>query len=172
MDVGSFIHLSYRSHGVGCMVAFTFVLPLMVGGGFAAFAIAAPDDFLAFAFSTWWAPVCLVAGISAFFYFLGFSLFHWFGETRIIANREALTVRRGLWCFASTTDIQREALQKFEQVKDGGEGEDTFPTWGLFAVAKKKVPVLSRQPLEKSDWLGGVLAEHFGVEYVEASKRE
>jgi hypothetical protein len=59
---------------------------------------------------------------------------------------------------------------ELQQVKDGGEGKDSFPSWGLKVIGEvnqdtKTFKLISRQPHSRSVWLGNVLAEHLGVPF-------
>ena len=65
-------------------------------------------------------------------------------------------------------------------MRDGGQGDDSFPSWGLEVEADtntnpnidtdRKTTLLYRQPYEKSRWLGQVVARWAEVEFVEAAK--
>ena len=48
------------------------------------------------------------------------------------------------------------------QVKDGGEGKDSFPSWGLNVQVEKPYILLSRQEYQKSHWLGTMLKKWSG----------
>ena len=172
LNVGNSINLTYKTHGMGCMVAFILILPLVLGGAFLTFAISSPTKFQDFVFATWWTPICAFCGLFAIVFFLCVAMFNLFGLTEIIATQDSLTVRRSLWFWSSSKRIDFNRSLLFEQVKDGGEGEDSFPSWGLRAVSRKKLMLLSRQPIEKSDWLGRVLADHFDVKFIPATIRE
>ena len=69
-------------------------------------------------------------------------------------------------------DVAKAELKEVKQVKDGGEGEDSFPSWGLALIAGTEVHVLSRQPIDKSDWLGPIIAKWAGVEFEPAKVRK
>jgi hypothetical protein len=168
LNIGTSLDLTYKSHGMGCMIAFTMIMPLVLGGAFLGFALASPTEFQNFVFATWWTPICFCCGLFAILYFLYFSVFNLFGVTQFVADRHKLTIRKSVWFWSSSRSIDRNASLRFEQLKDGGEGEDSFPSWGLRAVGSKKLMLLSRQPLEKSDWLGQLLSEHFGSEFSRA----
>ena len=172
LDIGTSLDLTYKSHGMGCMIAFTLILPLILGGAFLGFAIASPSEFQNFVFATWWTPICALCGFFAILYFLIFSLFNLFGVRQFVAERDQLTFRRSLLFWSSSRSIEGNQSLRFEQFKDGGEGEDSFPSWGLRAIGRKKLVLLSRQPLEKSDWLGELLSEHFNSEFSPAPIRE
>jgi hypothetical protein len=172
LNIGTSLDLTYKSHGMGCMIAFTFTLSLVLGGTFLGFAISSPTEFQDFVFATWWTPICGFCGFFAILYFLCFSIVNLFGVTQFVADRNKLIIRRSVWFWSSSRSIERDASLRFEQSKDGGGEEDSFPSWGLRAVGAKKLTLLSRQPLEKSDWLGQLLSEHFGSEFSPASIRE
>ena len=61
-------------------------------------------------------------------------------------------------------------IKTFIQIKDGGEGDDSFPSWGLEVEEKKKNSLISQQPYESSHWLGRFLARWAGVEFIENPK--
>lgn len=44
------------------------------------------------------------------------------------------------------------------QVKDGGEQEDSFPSWGLRLESRKAMTLIYRQPYASSLWLGQLIA--------------
>ena len=172
MESGEFIRLTYKAHGMGCMVAFMLILPLMVGGGFLSFAIISPTEFHGLLFATWWSPICSLSGLGASMYFLWSAMFNLVGLTEIIATDEDLTIRRNLGPWTSSKSMKLNQILRIIQFKDGGGEEDSFPSWGLRVVGHQKLILLSRQPIEKSDWLGGLLAQHFNVEFSPASIRE
>lgn len=63
----------------------------------------------------------------------------------------------------------REIIE-LQQVKDGGQGKDSFPSWGLRVVGEvdqdtKTFKLISRQPHSRSIWLGDVLSDHLGVHF-------
>jgi hypothetical protein len=81
-----------------------------------------------------------------------------------------LTVETDVLGFRRRKTIPRNAIQRFLQVKDGGVGDDSFPSWGLKVEADKKTTLLFRQPYEKSLWLGRVLAKWANVDFIETTK--
>jgi hypothetical protein len=104
-------------------------------------------------------------------YFTFFVLWLSFGRTEFVVSRENLIVRKKLFAFQREWQIPSEAIEYFEQVKNGGEGEDSFPSWGLNVRARRQIPLLARQPIEKSDWLGRILSEFYQVEFRPCEKR-
>lgn len=59
---------------------------------------------------------------------------------------------------------------EFQQVKDGGKGKDSFPSWGLRAIGEvdqdtKTINLISRQAHSRSIWLGTVLADQLKVPF-------
>jgi hypothetical protein len=63
--------------------------------------------------------------------------------------------------------IPRTSIRRLVQEKDGGEGEDSFPSWGLRLEGETTATLIFRQPHKKSRWLGQILAEWAGVEFSE-----
>jgi hypothetical protein len=59
----------------------------------------------------------------------------------------------------------RVEVTAVRQVKDGGDGEDSFPSWALAVVGRTEMRVLSKQPIEKSAWLGLIVARWAGVTF-------
>lgn len=163
--------ITYKSHGMGCMLAFMLAVPLGIGGSFLIVAVSSPSQFHEFgSHPLAWIP--LLCGFIAIVYFLHFSLFNLFGSTRFVATERDLTVYRTLWFWTRKSRIDRTRIREFVQVKDGGGKEDSFPSWGLKVTGARTVNLLSRQPIEKSDWLGALLARHFGVEYLPSDDRD
>lgn len=66
--------------------------------------------------------------------------------------------------------MPRTSIRRLVQVKDGGDGKDSFPSWGLRIEGEQKVTLIFRQPHEKSRWLGKILAQWAGVELSEVPK--
>jgi len=165
------LRISYRSRGTGCMIVFLVVCVSSVTAGLSFFALRDWQQFQAFIFAEWWTPLAFAAGLSAAVYFTFFILWLLFGSTEFIVSRENLIVRKKLLGFRRELQIPSELIKYFEQVKDGGEGEDTFPSWGLNVCARSQIPLLARQPIEKSDWLGRILSQFYSVEFRPCEKR-
>jgi hypothetical protein len=99
-------------------------------------------------------------------FFLGVTIFT-FKPEELVAEKYFLWRRR-------QRVFLRQSIKAVKQVKDGGEGEDSFPSWGLSIIGDKAVGIISRQPMEKSDWLGPIVAEWAGVPFepAEPAKRQ
>jgi len=83
-----------------------------------------------------------------------------------------LVVEQSLWRLRRLRVIPAADVRAVEQVKDGVEGDDSFPSWGLVLVlAAGRVTLLAWQPADKSAWLGPVVARWAGVSYVPAAVR-
>jgi hypothetical protein len=82
----------------------------------------------------------------------------------------SLTVNTDVLGFKRTATIPRSSIRRIVQVKDGGEDDDSFPSWGLKVEGEKEVTLIYRQPYDKSHWLGGVLAKWAQVDFVEAPR--
>lgn len=68
--------------------------------------------------------------------------------------------------------FEKDSIERFVQVKDGGEGKDSFGSWGLKMEGEQEDILIFRQPYEKSHWLGQILAQWADVEFVEAPKTD
>lgn len=58
-------------------------------------------------------------------------------------------------------DVSRHAVRGVVQTYDTPES-DSFATWGLMLEAESAVELLTRQPRDKGQWLGGVIAAWAG----------
>lgn len=140
-----------------------------------------------------WTPGCVLMTQQAFFgknspeYLLMlFSLPFWAAEIGVIAYvlwlffsvtaftfyPDRLLVERTLYKYQRRREIPRSAIKIVRQIKDGGEGEDSFPSWGLVVEGATDLKLLSRQKIEKSAWLGPIIARWAGVEYESSLKKK
>jgi len=94
-----------------------------------------------------------------------FVMWHFFSATIFEVEGGRFKVTRRLFRFRKERTFPVDEIEAIQQIKDGGEGEDSFPTWGLAVEGAKSVTILSRQAFEKSEWLGPILADWIGVEY-------
>jgi hypothetical protein len=85
--------------------------------------------------------------------------------TRFTFGTDELVVEQSLWRSRHRRSFPRRSVTAVKQIKDGGETDD-FPTWGLVVITGEVIPVLCRQPIDKSNWLGPVIAQWAGAPYV------
>jgi len=85
-------------------------------------------------------------------------------------DQENLVMKSDVLGFKRCKTIPKNSIQRLVQVKDGGEGKDSFPSWGLKVEGINKATLIFRQPYEKSHWLGQILSKWAGVEFVKVSK--
>ncbi|MFN7291047.1 MAG: hypothetical protein ACK5T6_10715 [Pirellula sp.] len=82
-----------------------------------------------------------------------------------------------------TVSIPRGTITEIQQIKDGGEGDDSFPSWGLkirssafvntlahrlilfnnFGRTNRMRSILARLPYDQSEWLATILSKWSGV---------
>lgn len=79
---------------------------------------------------------------------------------------DALTIETNVLRIRWHKTISSQTIRRFIQVKDGGEGDDSFPSWGLKVEAARTLTILRRLPYDHSLWLGQVLANWAGVEFL------
>ena len=163
--------ISYKSTGMGCLLAFLVIGNVSVTAGFVVAEVANPGATRALLSAAWWTPLAFAAMIGAIVHCSCFVAFHAFGTMTILASDHGVVINRSLWGLSRTRYIPRDDVRYLEQIQDGGEGDDTFPSWGLRLVGWRKCSLLSRQPIDKSDWLGRFLAQQLGVEYRPTDKR-
>jgi len=164
--------ITYKTTGMGCMVAFLLILSLILGGTFLGFAMSDPSVFYDFVFVAWWTPICAFCGFLAIVIFFLSAIWHLFGMTTFTMTNPELMVSRKLFFLKWGKSLKREQIDGFEQIKDGGEDEDSFPSWGLNVRGARRMSLLSRQPIDKSDWLGKLLAEYYNADYLVSTNRE
>ncbi|MCW5941454.1 MAG: hypothetical protein KIS66_04435 [Fimbriimonadaceae bacterium] len=98
-----------------------------------------------------------------------FAAWMFFGKTMVMLGDDRVAIVRALGRWLRSREVPKGVIRSVRQVQDGGRGDDSFPSWGLRLEADTAVTVLYRQEAERSAWLGLVLAEWAGVEYVPAS---
>src|SRR5258706_16370329 len=112
---------------------------------------------------TWIIVACALVALGYFFVFL---LWNLFGRSGFRIASHALHVEKRLFFWRRVKTIHVSTMKSLEQIKDGGEGDDSFPSWGLRLVAERQFTLLFRQPIEKSDWLGLLLSQAFKIPYI------
>ena len=160
-----FIH--HRRTGMGCLNAFLLAWLMAWTAGCLLFFVVHPDKARwvncspppAWAAALFWGADALVAFFTAYLFFCRKSF-------RI--DRDQLVIETRLLGLRWTRTLARADLRRFVQFKDGGEGEDSFPSWALRTEGERKTTLLVRQPYECSQWLGQTLARWAGGEYVPA----
>jgi hypothetical protein len=115
----------------------------------------------------WFVALFLIMELSAA-WFLTYSLC---ARKVYVLGPHELIVETSLFKFKWMNIIPRERIKQFRQVKDGGEDDDSVPSWGLEVESDKRITLLHRQAYAKSHWLGTVLAEWAGVLFIEVPKR-
>lgn len=141
-------------------------------------------------------PFALVFWLSGFGV-LGIAAWHRFSVLELVMEADRFVVRQTLLWYRRGWIFLRSNVDAVAQVKDGGEGEDSFPSWGLIieaaaydkilpdrlpaliryierseaAQSASSVTILSQQPIGKSDWLGPIVATWAGVPFEPAAKR-
>ncbi|MEZ0324499.1 MAG: hypothetical protein ACAH95_01215 [Fimbriimonas sp.] len=148
--------IQHRTKGMGCMTLFLIVWVSgwsmgCVGMLYRYFEPVAGEQaiplfVLAF---MWLADI----GVAAFLIYFVFAkrTFRFVGRT--------LTFEVDVLGLKKTQEIYRDDIQQIKLIKDGGESDDSFPSWGvtLEQTGKKKVSLLFRQRLEVSTWLRDLL---------------
>lgn len=132
------------------------------------------------------------------FLLLGVATFHafWitFGVTDFLAADDSFIVIKKLFWMSKQQEVTRMNIQYFQQVEVEHEGASV--SWGLELVTNqkihdgnislpswipesiinqiiyKKIVLLGQQSIEKSDWLGCVLADFYKVEFRPSQKRQ
>lgn len=161
--------IEYRSHGMGCILFFIGFAILWIGGISAFIFVSDHRGFVAWLTLVWqgsgWAKFALLGGASGLCYFSCFLLFHLFGVTTFTLRPDGLAITKRLFGLSWTHHVLQSELQFVEQLKDGGEGEDSFPSWALAIQGHRRHYLLKRQQIEKSDWLGSEIAKFFQLEF-------
>ncbi|MBI5706530.1 MAG: hypothetical protein HZC36_06025 [Armatimonadetes bacterium] len=151
--------IRYRPKGMGCAIAFFIVWILGWTGGCiallaSALARTASGPTVGFVMLFWATDVLVI--LIFLWLFRSQTVFR-FSESELIWTKSLGKLKRRK-CFP------KSGILAVRQVKDGGDGEDSFPSWGLMLVGPD-FKVLSRQDIGKSDWLGPLLAQWAGKPY-------
>lgn len=81
-------------------------------------------------------------------------------------DEECLVIKTKVLYYKTTKLFTRKNITQVKQIKDGGEGKDSFPSWGLNMMYRnKKVRIILRQPHEKSLWLGKIISTWANVPF-------
>lgn len=150
------ILIQYRFSGMFLMTAFlVFWFVFWTIGGYWAFQQPQSD------FMTIWLVMWTFGEVA-----VGYSLlWMFFGRTTLKFDEAVLTVEKKLVIYRRHVEIPKNDIKEIQQVQDGGEGEDSFPSWGLKIVARKTHFLLRRQEYLKSVWLGNIIGKWSGLRF-------
>ena len=93
-----------------------------------------------------------------------------FCKKSFLLTPDYLTMETEVLGFRWRKAIPKNSIKRFSQVMDGGVGEDSFPSWGLKVMCKKRVTLIHRQPYDVSHWLGRILSQWAAVEFDERKR--
>ena len=173
-DRGDRVAITYCSRGMGFMVAFLlFFMAIWIPVGCFLLSpfLLNPPRLWALVLAKPLLVLCLlpIAATAGAVYLLLWKLF---GITTFEVSQQELVVSKQLLGWQRLRRIPASTISGLEQLKDGGEGRDSFPSWELKLHAQPSLTLLSREPIDKSDWLGAFLAHCYGVDFRPAQKRK
>ena len=174
-DRGDRVVIVYRSRGMGFLVAFllffmafSILIGLLLLPGFL---LNPPHLWALVSKKTLQVLFCLPPiAVAAWIVYL--LLWKLFGLTTFEVSQQELVVSKRLLGWQRLQRIPASTISRLEQCKDGGEGRDSFPSWELKLYAQSPLTLLSREPIDKSDWLGEFLAHYYRVDFQPARKRK
>ena len=104
---------------------------------------------------------------AAEFFVVGYVIWY-FGNKRIFEfTSDKLIVARTCWMYKKQREIVMNNIAKIRQIKEKSESaEEGFSSWGIVIEADKKYKILYGQKIEKSEWLGRIIADWAKKEYV------
>ena len=125
----------------------------------------------------------VMAFLGPWFFVAFLLLYSNFARKRFRLTPDALHIETRLLFLQWSVAIPRETISQIKQIKDGGEGDDSFPSWGLqirssnlvnslvqrlvllnyFGRKNRMRTILARLPYVHSEWLATVLSEWSGV---------
>jgi len=149
--------IDYQTTGMGCLACFTsaWLAIWTVAAGYTTYDLVShkPED-VSLSSMIMWVPLLPVAGWAAWYFF---------SVTTLTLSNDLLIARRRLGPIAREKRVARSAMTLIKTVKDGGQGGDSFHSWGLVVRGRKELRILSRQPQEQVLWLGRLLAKWSGL---------
>ncbi len=166
---GGFLHIGYRRSGMKAMNGFlvlwlsfwsigcVLLLRSYLNGGVMDDGSPIPLWFV----SVFWGAEILVACVL---------LYSLFCRKVFKVDYDSLSMEVSVLGFRWSKGMRINEILELQQVKDGGQGEDSFPSWGLRVIGEvnqdtKTFKLISRQPRSRSIWLGNVLADQLGVRF-------
>ena len=129
-------------------------------------------------------PLWFVMAFVGPWFFVAFMLLYSkFARKRFRLTSDMLHIETRVLFLQWGVSIPRETISEIKQIKDGGEGDDSFPSWGLrirssavvnglvhrlvllsnFGRAYRMRTILARLPYDHSEWLATVLSDWSGV---------
>ncbi len=155
--------IRHRNAGMGCMT--TFLLVWLGGWGWACVAMLfqyvrpSPDQ----------EPVSLLIVLALWFseFLVGGFFLYVLARRSFRLEGSMLTFEVEVFGIRKVRTVSKDDIRGVKQVKDGGEGDDSFPSWGLRLETgeRRSISLLFRQPHESSRWLGQVLQSRLGVPF-------
>jgi hypothetical protein len=161
--------VAYRTTGMGCLAVFLFVwlCGWTIGCVFFTYKALFGESGIDYGGLLFMVPFWC-----AEFLVFGYMLWHFRSITMFTFYPDRLVIERTLLHYRRQRSIPKEEIEIVRQIKDGGEGDDSFPSWGLAIEGRSNIKLLSRQEIEKSAWLGPIVARWAGVEYESSNKKK
>jgi len=125
----------------------------------------------------------VMAFVGPWFFVASMLLYANFARKRFRLTSDMLHIETRLLFLHWDVTFPRETISEIRQIKDGGEGDDSFPSWGLrirssalvntlvhrlvlinnFGRKNRMRTILARLPYDHSEWLATVLSDWSGV---------
>ena len=94
-----------------------------------------------------------------------------FCEKSFNLNHATITIHTKLFRWQWQKQIIKTSIKQFKQIRDNGNVRSVFSSWGLKLEGTTPTIILSRQPYEKSYWLGQVLADWAKVPFIPDTRK-
>jgi hypothetical protein len=134
----------------------------------------------------------VMAFVGAWFLVAFLLLYSNFARKRFRLTADILHIETRLLLLKWSVTIPRETISEIQQIQDGGEGDDSFPSWGLrirssapanslvhrlilfnhFGRTNRMRTVIARLPYGHSEWLATILSKWSGVKATLCPKPE
>ena len=160
--------IRYRTAGMGGALFFLFVWLVGWTAGcviFTAMALFNPEGV------SYWLLVFMIPFWAAEFFVIGLFAWYFFSRTNFTFESDQLVVQRSFFRYHRQRVFPKKEIAAVKQVKDSSSN-DQWLSWGLVIMAGEGINVLSRQPIDKSDWLGPIIARWAEVPYEPAQERQ
>jgi hypothetical protein len=130
------------------------------------------ENYLTFALMSTMFVLAFSCGVAACFWGIYFCLRNLFGNSVFEIRGEYLAVEDNLFFLKRRKGYHLDQIKGLAQEKDGGEEDDSFPSYALVLyiedhTKKKNIYLLKRQNWQKSNWLGRTLAEALNVKFTQ-----